>query len=490
MCLDGPHKQQSLRRVRRARVDSTGGTSMNARIWYHFFRVLLLAAISFAATSANAQLFRSYLSLSGSDSNPCTLPAPCRLLPAALAAVADGGEIWMLNSANYNAAAVGAVTINKGVKILAIPGEMGSVLGANGDALIINAPGKDVTLRNLVVLNFGGGINGINIQNADAVHIEKTTVHDFADPAGSCILMNVSTTVRLFVVDSFLRHCRGGIHAVGTVALANRPSVVLDNLRIERGFSATADSYGIWQQGCMDVSLRNSLISRQDLGIQIDSLVANCAAHLQVVQSELTRVTTGIQVTSATASGAAHLSLTGAQIVNVTDAVAASNSAVAGNVTLNIADSHFASCANKCFTLSNSSADATTRVNMTIVRSQIVQSTNGGMDLQASNGSATRVNARDVTIAFSAGALIKTSGSGAGSTVSVDLARCTLHNGLYAIDHGLGGIRLNDCHMTHFNNTFVNNGSGNITSLGNNWLTNFDNTSGFTYITPTIIPPI
>jgi len=49
---------------------------------------------------AHAQLFRAYLAIGGSDSNPGTLPAPCRLLPAALNAVADGGEVWMLDSAN------------------------------------------------------------------------------------------------------------------------------------------------------------------------------------------------------------------------------------------------------------------------------------------------------------------------------------------------------------------------------------------------------
>ena len=46
-----------------------------------------------------AAVFRSYLSLNGADTNACTLPSPCRLLPAALAAVDPGGEIWMLDSA-------------------------------------------------------------------------------------------------------------------------------------------------------------------------------------------------------------------------------------------------------------------------------------------------------------------------------------------------------------------------------------------------------
>ena len=75
-------------------------------------RAALLGLALLACGTAQAQLFRAYLAADGLDSNPCTLPAPCRLLPAALAAVADGGEIWLLDSANYN---TGTVSIAKSV---------------------------------------------------------------------------------------------------------------------------------------------------------------------------------------------------------------------------------------------------------------------------------------------------------------------------------------------------------------------------------------
>ena len=103
------------------------------------------AAVLFCAT-AQAQLFRTYLASDGNDANPCTVQAPCRLLPAALAAVKDGGEVWMLDSANYN---TGPVNINKSVSILAIPGAVGSVVGSGGDAIVIDTAGVKVSLRNL-----------------------------------------------------------------------------------------------------------------------------------------------------------------------------------------------------------------------------------------------------------------------------------------------------------------------------------------------------
>src|SRR5262245_55407077 len=62
----------------------------------------LAAALLVPSLGTEAQLFRAYLASDGSDANPCTLPQPCRLLPAALAAVANGGEIWILDSAIFN----------------------------------------------------------------------------------------------------------------------------------------------------------------------------------------------------------------------------------------------------------------------------------------------------------------------------------------------------------------------------------------------------
>src|SRR6476659_4072782 len=96
---------------------------------------MLVAILSCAP--AHAQVFRAYVASDGNDANPCTLQQPCRLLPAALTVVADGGEIWMLDSANYN---TGQVNVTKSVTILAIPGAVGSVVATSGgDGITINA---------------------------------------------------------------------------------------------------------------------------------------------------------------------------------------------------------------------------------------------------------------------------------------------------------------------------------------------------------------
>src|SRR5258706_4304709 len=103
-----------------------------------FARTVILASLMmWGAGEASAGLFRTYLSVNGSDANACTLPSPCRLLPAALAAVNDGGEIWMLDSANFNTT---TVSITKSVTILAVPGALGGVVANGAEENNINTP--------------------------------------------------------------------------------------------------------------------------------------------------------------------------------------------------------------------------------------------------------------------------------------------------------------------------------------------------------------
>jgi parallel beta helix pectate lyase-like protein len=175
----------------------------------------ITAAIIVAALltgTAHAQLFRAYVApvaLGGNDLNDCTLPTPCRLLPAALAAVADGGEIWMLGSANYN---VATFNITKSVSILAIPGAVGSVVATatgGGPAISIATPGVNVSLRNLVIapLAGAGGTDGISMTNGSSLTVEKCQV---ANVAGSGIF--VANAVSVQVTDTTIRD--NGVHGL------------------------------------------------------------------------------------------------------------------------------------------------------------------------------------------------------------------------------------------------------------------------------------
>src|SRR5258706_1113030 len=137
-------------------------------------------ATSMLVPMANATgLFRAYLSSAGADTNPCTLPQPCRLLPAALAAVTDGGEIWILDSANYN---VATVVVGKSVSILAVPGTVGSVVASGGAAISVTGGSLSIALRNLVIvpLPASGGTDGVSLTGASTITIQNSVIANHA----------------------------------------------------------------------------------------------------------------------------------------------------------------------------------------------------------------------------------------------------------------------------------------------------------------------
>jgi hypothetical protein len=158
---------------------------------------------------AHAQLFRSYIASYGNDANPCTVVQPCRLLPAAINATAAGGEVWMLDSANFNSA---TVTIDKDVNIAAVPGQVGSIVAVASAPAIIIDPGRAVSLKNVSI-----GRNPIN-PGSDGIRM-TTGVLAIQDsvfstvPGATSILLNGTGT--LSVHNSVFRDSYMGVYVAG-----------------------------------------------------------------------------------------------------------------------------------------------------------------------------------------------------------------------------------------------------------------------------------
>jgi hypothetical protein len=280
-------------------------------------RLMIRTAIALLACllpvlPVHAQLFRAYLSSTGNDSNPCTLQLPCRLLPAAHTAVADGGEIWMLDSANYN---TGTVTITKSVSILAIPGQVGSLVATGGGAaLFLNTAGTNVGLRNLVFTRLGSGTNGILASGPLTISVEGclfvNLVANAIDVSNSATDVNVRNTIfrniiagaavlalngpRADVANSHLLNVNFGLTAVtdtptttmlsvsdttisggggGVVAQTNgsgsvaRAFVTRSTIRVYGGYAFEADVFG--GGGTAIVTVSNSTAAGNSGGIYI-----------------------------------------------------------------------------------------------------------------------------------------------------------------------------------------------------------------------------
>ena len=244
----------------------------------------------FLSATAHAQLFRTYIAPDGVDGNPCTLAAPCRLLPAALATVIDGGEIWMLGSANYNTS---SVNIAKSVTILAVPGALGSVVAIGGNAINIATAGVKVSLRNLVIVPFigGGGLNGIYMTAGTSLTVEN------------CLIANLP---------------QSGIFVVGPASVLVTDTTIRDNLNhglfASSGARATVARTTISRNGNIGIYLfgpiagsttadiADSTISNNSYGVY--SYAANAAAVLKVTVHDSRIVGNAIHGITAASAGA------------------------------------------------------------------------------------------------------------------------------------------------------------------------------------------
>ncbi len=266
-----------------------------------------LLAVAFLAawtTGANAAVFRSYLSPTGNDANPCTLLQPCRLLPAALAAVQSGGEIWMLDSANYNTA---PVTINKSVTILSVPGALGSVVATGGNAINITAPGLNIVLRNLVMVPLlppSGGIqDGIRMTASSNLAIEDCLIANMPNSA-----LYVTNAGSVKITGSTLRgNADMGVFAQNGANVMISNSKLLQNTNLNVAVENTTAS-------TTTVVVSDSVISGGSVGVYAANDVAGSTARIVVTRSTIDA--TGYAVWSDGAIAGALITINGSSITN------------------------------------------------------------------------------------------------------------------------------------------------------------------------------
>jgi hypothetical protein len=183
---------------------------MHARL---AFTVAVGAGIMCSAAAQAADNTR-YISITGNNANACTLAMPCRTLAKAIGVTPAGGEIQILDSGFFGVNA----TIRKSLTI-----------SGNGHTVYLDNPitvsdaDAVVALRGLTLDGLGTVTNGISIDAADAVHIERCVIHGFTQSG-----INASATgVALFVLDSISRDNTNGLLINGASRLT------IDNSRFE-----------------------------------------------------------------------------------------------------------------------------------------------------------------------------------------------------------------------------------------------------------------
>jgi hypothetical protein len=265
---------------------------------------LLTALMLFLPTSAGAQLFRAYLSGTGNDANPCTLQLPCRLLPAAVAAVASGGEIWILDSANYNTS---QVNISKSLTLLAVPGALGSLVAPGFLGISIQGAATRVTLRNLVVIPFpaGGGSIGVRMESAGG----SLTIEDSLVSGMTVAGIAIAVAADLIVTNSTVSANQSGISAgVGSRVSVTSSSFFGNNI----GIFQSANAGG----GTATLDVTSSVLAGNLHGISVQSTSATGHVRVSVRDSMIANSTAGGQgiAVNSTAGGTVVAAVTGSSI--------------------------------------------------------------------------------------------------------------------------------------------------------------------------------
>jgi hypothetical protein len=141
----------------------------------------LAMSLFVAATPAQAQATRTWVSGVGDDVNPCSRTAPCKTFAGAISKTAAGGEINCLDPGGY-----GTVTITKSITI-DCTGTLGSILnsgGINGVNINDSATGTpntiDVILKGLTIDGAGttAGLNGIRFTSGRSLMVEDVLIQN------------------------------------------------------------------------------------------------------------------------------------------------------------------------------------------------------------------------------------------------------------------------------------------------------------------------
>jgi hypothetical protein len=137
--------------------------------------VMLFCTASISATTAA----HTWVSGSGSDTNPCTFASPCATFAGALAKTSAGGLIAAKDAGDF-----GAVNITQSVTIDG--SNLGSIINTNtsGTAVNINASSAvNVILRNLTIDGVGQGMTGVYFGGAGYLTIDNCRIENITNTA-------------------------------------------------------------------------------------------------------------------------------------------------------------------------------------------------------------------------------------------------------------------------------------------------------------------
>ena len=182
-----------------------------SKIAYPLALLVAVLVCLLPAAPARAQAIRTFVSAAGSDSNPCSITAPCRHFQAAVTATAAQGEVIVLDPANY-----GSFTISQAITI---EGQGWSYVAppANGNAITITAGAFDtVTLHGVSLNGVGasGNTSGIVFNTGFRLIVTDCVARNFN---GNGILMAPSGGQMFFTITNTIATNNAGVAGIAYI---------------------------------------------------------------------------------------------------------------------------------------------------------------------------------------------------------------------------------------------------------------------------------
>jgi hypothetical protein len=273
------HTKAQLPCAAHCRVFSHRGASAVSK--NAFLLALLGAALVclLPAAPAQAQAFRTFVSAAGNDGNNCTdVSTPCRHLAQAYAATSAGGEIDVLDPANY-----GGLTISQAVNIEGF-GWATLSAGSGLAAITITAGASDkINIRGVVLDGLGISTNtGISFTSGGSLNVQDSVIRNFSN-YGIFFGPSASTQSQISMSNTLVSDNLNGvaISSGGSGALIG----VLDHVRIENS-TQTGLQVGSISTGTVNVTVSDSVSANNGFD-GISSTSSGAATNVMVRNSTI-----------------------------------------------------------------------------------------------------------------------------------------------------------------------------------------------------------
>jgi hypothetical protein len=234
-----------------AHILKQGATAMS-KIAFHVTLLVTALVCLPPAVPAQAQSIRTFVSVAGSDGNPCSITQPCRHFSAAVAVTAAGGEVDALDPGAYGSFAISqAISIEgQGWSYVAPPG--------NGAAITINAgPSDKVSIHGVSLNGVGaaGSTIGIKFNSGGGLSVQDSLIQNFTN-SGIAFIPSASTPSRIAVSNT--RVTNNAAVGIAITPSGNGPVAgVLDRVEIINNSSTGLNVIG--NTGAINVIVTDSV---------------------------------------------------------------------------------------------------------------------------------------------------------------------------------------------------------------------------------------